>query len=66
MSIKINGKVRDLSCSLTLTALLEREKSPAEGLVVMINDVIIPRETWDTTKIRGNDEIEIMCFVSGG
>lgn len=66
MIIKLNGKVRDIDKELTINNLIIQEESPKEGLVVMINDDIIARELWNTKEIKAEDEVELLCFVSGG
>jgi len=66
MEIKINGRLREVSEELTVEKLITTEESPTEGLVVMINDEIIAREVWNTKVISSEDEVELLCFVSGG
>ncbi len=66
MEIKVNGKVRKFTDKLTVEKLITTEESPTEGLVVMVNDEIIAREVWDTKVISSEDEVELLCFVSGG
>lgn len=66
MEIKINGRLREVSEELTVEKLITTEESPTEGLVVMINDEIIAREVWNTKAISSEDEVELLCFVSGG
>ena len=66
MEIKINGRLREVSGELTVEKLITTEESPTEGLVVMINDEIIAREVWNTKVISSEDEVELLCFVSGG
>lgn len=66
MEIKINGRLREVSEELTVEKLITTEESPTEGLVVMVNDEIIAREVWNTKVISSEDEVELLCFVSGG
>jgi len=66
MKIKLNGKIKGFSEELTVEKLIKLEESPTEGLVVMINDEIIAREVWGTKSISTEDEVELLCFVSGG
>lgn len=66
MNIKLNGKVRAINEDLTINSLIAQEESPKEGLVVMINDDIIAHELWNTREIKAEDEVELLCFVSGG
>ena len=66
MEIRLNGRSRKLACESTINKLIQEEGSPTEGLVVMVNDEIIAREMWDTKNICAEDEVELLCFVSGG
>lgn len=66
MKILLNGRSRKMDDNLTVERLISAEESPREGLVVMINDDIIPREVWETRSIMASDEVELLCFVSGG
>lgn len=66
MEIRVNGRLREFSEVLTVEKLITTEESPTEGLVVMVNDEIIAREIWDTRLISSEDEVELLCFVSGG
>ena len=66
MNIKLNGKVRAIDEELTIKSLITQEESLKEGLVVMINDDIIARDLWNTKEIKAEDEVELLCFVSGG
>lgn len=66
MEVRVNGRIREFSDELSVEKLIQMEKSPTEGLVVMVNDEIIAKEVWDTKVISSEDEVELLCFVSGG
>ncbi len=66
MEVRVNGRIREFSEELSVEKLIQLEESPTEGLVVMVNDEIIAREVWDTRVISSEDEVELLCFVSGG
>ncbi len=66
MEVRVNGRIREFSEELSVEKLIQLEESPTEGLVVMVNDEIIAREVWDTKIISSEDEVELLCFVSGG
>ena len=66
MEVRVNGRIREFSDELSVEKLIKLEESPTEGLVVMVNDEIIAREVWDTKVISSEDEVELLCFVSGG
>ncbi len=66
MEVRVNGRIREFSEELSVEKLIQLEESPTEGLVVMVNDEIIAREVWGTRVISSEDEVELLCFVSGG
>lgn len=66
MEIKLNGKDKIYNKDLTISCIIKLEATPRDGLVVMVNEDIIPREDWDNHSISTDDEVEMLCFVSGG
>ncbi|WP_407318891.1 sulfur carrier protein ThiS [Isoptericola halotolerans] len=36
------------------------------GLAVAIDDVVVPRGTWESTVVRAGDRVEIVTAVQGG
>lgn len=66
IEIVVNGKTESISNEIILLTWLEDKNIGLNGLVVMINDEIIKKETWQTVLIKANDVIEVLNFVSGG
>ncbi len=68
MKIKLNGKEIVLNNVLTLKKLIEEELKTAEpkGVAAAVNEMIIPKQKWEETIIKENDEIEIVHAVQGG
>ncbi len=66
LSIKINGKLEEIDESMSALELLRSKNIKKETVVFMLNDKIIKREELNKYKIKQNDEIEILRFVSGG
>ncbi len=66
ITIELNGEVREISEGLTLTALLEELKLPADRVAVERNLEIVPRDRWRETPIEPGDRLEVVHFVGGG
>lgn len=66
MSIYLNGERRDVPENLTLAALLEWLKLPADRVAVERNREIAARSTWAETPIHPGDRLEVVHFVGGG
>ena len=66
MNIYLNGERREVPESLTLTALLDWLKLPADRVAVELNREISSRSTWTDTIIQPDDHLEVVHFVGGG
>ena len=66
ITIQLNGEPRNVSEGLTLAALLENLKIPADRVAVERNLQIVPRDRWQDTPIGSGDRLEIVQFVGGG
>jgi thiamine biosynthesis protein ThiS len=68
MKVKINGEEKVFDEELTLKELVEKELNSDEpkGVAAALNYNIVPKQKWNETKIKDNDEIEIVHAVQGG
>ena len=68
MKIKINGEEKVFKNELSLKELVENELNSGEpkGVAVALNYNIVPKQKWNETKVKENDEIEIVQAVQGG
>ena len=66
ISISLNGEIRQVPENLTLLALLEWLKVPADRVAVERNRDIVPRAGWAATPVVEGDRLEVVHFVGGG
>jgi len=66
ISIQLNGEAREVPGGLTLAALVEWLKLPADRVAVERNLEIVPRGQWLQTPVRAGDRLEVVHFVGGG
>jgi thiamine biosynthesis protein ThiS len=66
MNIYLNGEPREVPENLTLSALLDWLKLPADRVAVELNREIASRSIWTGTIIQPGDRLEIVHFVGGG
>ena len=66
ITIALNGESREVPENLTLEALLEWLKLPADRVAVERNLEIVPRDGWRQTRIVEGDRLEVVHFVGGG
>jgi len=66
MLLKVNGKEETLEKELTILEYITEKNLNPERLVVEHNREIILKENLGDIKLKENDELEILSFVSGG
>ena len=68
MNIKINGESKTIDAeTLTVSELLVEQKVKMPEMVsVEHNGNILERDTFDTTYVKNNDEVEFLYFMGGG
>lgn len=68
MQITINGEPEQITeANLTLARLLKINKVESPDMVsVQLNEKIIDRALYETTKVADSDAIEFLYFMGGG
>ena len=66
VTIQLNGESREVPEDLTLAALLDWLKLPADRVAVERNREIVARNRWSETRIQAGDRLEVVHFVGGG
>lgn len=68
MVLTINGEKKSIDTVETLAGLLGVLGISAEtrGIAVAVNDTVVPRAEWVSTRIQEGDEVEIIRAVQGG
>lgn len=71
MNIKLNGEIYNINKeNITVVELLEelsiKWKIDLSGAVVLVNDNIIKKTSWNDEKIANDYVVEVLSFVSGG
>lgn len=64
--IIVNGKEKEFPGAVTIREFLTLENQKTTYVAVEQNEVMIPREQYDTVKIADGDRIEIVSFMGGG
>jgi thiamine biosynthesis protein ThiS len=65
MNLTINGQPRTTSAE-DLTALVEELAMKPDRVAIELNQEIVPRDRWPQTKLKDQDQLEIVHFVGGG
>lgn len=68
MKLKVNGEIYAFeSASATLIDLLrEREVELPEMVSVQLNGAFVKKESYASTRLEENDEVEFLYFMAGG
>ncbi len=66
MKIKVNGKNEIIEENINLEQYLKNKNINKNSVVVMLNENIIKKHSFENTFIKENDSIEILRFVAGG
>ena len=66
LSIIVNGESRELSEPITLAQLIASLDLKPEQVAIELNQVVIRRASWENTRLKHDDRIEIVHFVGGG
>ncbi len=65
-SITVNGTTRTVPEGWKIVDLLSEVGMPAERVAVEVNQQIIDRRDYVTTRLHAGDRVEIITFVGGG
>lgn len=66
MTVNINGNAQEIPDGLTLAALVDWLKLPADRVAVELNLEITPRGRWHEITVKPGDRLEVVHFVGGG
>lgn len=66
MKITLNGSIREIDGNPAVKALLDALKLKPETVAVELNLAIVPKNEYDTRRLKEGDKIEIISFVGGG
>lgn len=65
MKVNINSKETETS-ALNIKQLAEQLSLPAKGVALAMNNTMIPRDKWETTKVQQGADIVIVKAFCGG
>jgi len=66
MKITLNGSTREIDGNPAVKTLLDALKLKPETVAVELNLAIVPKNEYDTSRLKEGDKIEIISFVGGG
>jgi len=66
MKVVINGKDADIPKGETLAGYVASKGLKPQAVVIELNESIVPKDNWDSTRLSEGDRVEIVSFVGGG
>jgi thiamine biosynthesis protein ThiS len=66
VTITVNGEKREIEKEVTLDRLLDLFSLPRQRVAVELNNAVVRRKDWETTRVNDADQIEVIHFVGGG
>lgn len=64
--LKINGKDESSYIGKTVSEYIKSTDYKQSALAVELNNEILSKKAYDTTVLKDNDVLEIVCFMGGG
>lgn len=65
-AIVLNGAARAIAPKTTVGSLLAELALKKQGVAVAVNEEVVRRGDWDTTRLHDHDRVEIIHAVGGG
>ncbi len=66
IGLTVNGEPMQVAAGLMLSALIAQLELDTRKVAVERNLEIVPRSTYDSTKLQAGDRLEIVHFIGGG
>jgi sulfur carrier protein len=64
--VKLNGQPRDLPDGSTVAQAVTALTAAATGVAAAVNGDVVPRGSWAVTRLRDDDQVEVVTAVQGG
>ena len=66
-SIVVNGKVQEVEMPISLIDLIKNNKVEQPEMVsIQVNGEFVDRDSFESTQINANDEVDFLYFMGGG
>jgi sulfur carrier protein len=66
MRVNINGDPGELPDGTTVDDVVVQLGKGRKGLAVAVNDEVVSRSRWTTTRLAEDDRVEILTAAQGG
>ena len=64
--ITVNGEPAELAEPTTVAELVAARRSGHSRVAVAVNGDVVPRSTWEATRLAPGDDVEVLAPTAGG
>lgn len=66
ITLTVNGKTKELETEMTVQEFLLSQQYQPGQVAVELNETIIAKTDYETTKLKQGDVLEVLTFMGGG
>ncbi|WP_369035379.1 MULTISPECIES: sulfur carrier protein ThiS [Streptomyces] len=66
MNVLVNGQPRAVSPGTALDVLVKSLTAAPSGVAAALNETVVPRARWSSTRLSEGDRVEVLTAVQGG
>jgi len=66
MNISVNGQARECAPGTALDTVVRALTPASSGVAAALNETVVPRARWSSTRLSEGDRVEVLTAVQGG
>jgi sulfur carrier protein len=66
IGVTVNGQPREVPADINVGQLVAAVTGLATGVAAAVNGEVVPRRSWEGTRLRAGDRVEVVTAVQGG
>jgi len=66
IEVQINGRQAAVANGSTVASLVDGVGRDRRGIAVAVNETVVLRGSWETTRLFAGDRVEILTAAQGG
>ncbi len=66
MKVKVNNRTVITGRQISLAEFIEEFRSEPDSVIAILNDSVIPKQSWAETILQDSDDLELVSIVGGG
>jgi sulfur carrier protein len=66
MDVTVNGELKRLGDGATVAEAVRLVTAETSGVAAAVNDEVVSRAAWDSTRVAAGDRVEVLTAVQGG